>query len=307
MRSVWRAFLGALLVVCLAATASAQNGLERFEKDIKPQLELKKFTYADARPLGTSGFILNNVVAVVPASEATNDKETTVKIEKLTVDELDFDRLKKNSKDDASPRFAKLKIEGMTGDDELFSSLEPYGVPKVPVDLALDYRIDPAAKVLTLNTLEINLRGQAKINLALVMDGISDKSDMGSAKDDGRLRSASLTLDDKELLAKLVPAFAKEEGSTAGELVGGALDALAGFAQIQTGETLKALDAVSSFLLDWKAPKGPLVVGLKPTKTAGLDDLEKIAVPNALSTIFGFTATYPATRAGAAKAGSKEK
>ncbi len=219
MRSVWRAFLGALLVVCLAATASAQNGLERFEKDIKPQLELKKFTYADARPLGTSGFILNNVVAVVPASEATNDKETTVKIEKLTVDELDFDRLKKNSKDDASPRFAKLKIEGMTGDDELFSSLEPYGVPKVPVDLALDYRIDPAAKVLTLNTLEINLRGQAKINLALVMDGISDKSDMGSAKDDGRLRSASLTLDDKELLAKLVPAFAKEEGSTAGELV----------------------------------------------------------------------------------------
>lgn len=307
MRSVWRAFLGALLVVCLAAAASAQNGLERFEKDIKPQLELKKFTYADARPLGTSGFILNDVVAVVPASEATNDKETTVKIERLTVEELDFDRLKKNAKDDASPRFAKLKMEGMTGDDELFSALEPYGVPRVPVDLALDYRIDPAAKVLTLNTLEINLRGQAKINLALVMDGISDKSDMGSAKDDGRLRSASLTLDDKELLAKLVPAFAKEEGSTAGELVGGALDALAGFAQMQTGETLKALDAVSSFLLDWKAPKGPLVLGLKPTKTAGLDDLEKIAVPNALSTIFGFTATYPATRAGAAKAGSKEK
>jgi len=307
MRAVWRAFLGALLVVCMAATASAQNGLERFEKDIKPQLELKKFTYADARPLGTSGFILNNVVAVVPASEATNDKETTVKIEKLTVDELDFDRLKKNSKDDASPRFAKLKIEGMTGDDELFSSLEPYGVPRVPVDIALDYRIDPAAKVLTVNTLEINLRGQAKINLALVMDGISDKSDMGSAKDDGRLRTASLTLDDKELLGKLVPAFAKEEGATAAELVGGALDALAGFAQMQTGETLKALDAVSSFLLDWKAPKGPLVLGLKPTKTAGLDDLDKIAVPDALSTIFGFTATYPATRAGAAKAGSKEK
>lgn len=307
MRAVWRAFLGALLVVCLVATASAQNGLERFEKDIKPQLELKKFTYADARPLGTSGFILNDVVAVIPASEATNDKETTVKIEKLTVEELDFERLKKSSKDDESPRFAKLKMEGMTGDDELFSSLEPYGVPRVPVDIALDYRIDPAAKVLTVNTLEINLRGQAKINLALVMDGISDKSDIGSAKDDGRLRSASLTLDDKALLAKLVPALAKEEGTTAGELVGGALEALAGFAEMQTGETLKALDAVSSFLLDWKAPKGPLVLGLKPTKTAGLDDLDKIAVPNALSTIFGFTATYPATRAGAAKAGPTEK
>ena len=73
----------------------------------------------------------------------------------------------------------------------------------------------------------------------------------------------------------------------------------------QSGETLKALDAVASFVADWKAPKGPLVLGLKPAKTAGLDDLDKIMEPNALSTIFGFTATYPGTRAGAAKAGSK--
>jgi hypothetical protein len=128
---------------------------------------------------------------------------------------------------------------------------------------------------------------------------------MDSAKDNGRLRSASLTLDDKELLAKLVPAFAKDDGMTGQELAGGALDALAGFARLQSGATLTALDAVASFLSDWKAPKGPLVLGLKPTKTAGLDDLDKIAVPNALSTIFGFTATYPATRAGAAKAGAK--
>ena len=305
MRAVWRAFLGALLVVGLTLSASAQNGLERFEKDIKPQLELKKFTYGSGQPLGDKGFVLNDVVAVVPASEATGDKESTVKIDKLTVEELDFERLRKDTKNGASPRFAKLKIEGMTGDDELFSSLEPYGVPRVPVDLALDYRIDPEAKVLTLKTLEIDLRGQAKIGLSLVMDGISDKSDMGSAKDDGRLRSASLTVDDKELLAKLVPAFAKEDGMTGQALAGGALDALAGFARLQNGETLKALDAVASFLFDWKAPKGPLVLGLKPTKTAGLDDLDKIAVPNALSTIFGFTATYPATRAGAAKAGAK--
>lgn len=309
MRAVWRAFLGALLVVGLALSTStpgaAQNGLERFEKDIKPQLELKKFTYASGRPLGDKGFVLNDVVAVVPASEATGDKESTVKIDKLTVEELDFERLKKDTKDDASPRFAKLRIEGMTGDDELFSSLDPYGVPRVPVDLALDYRIDPEAKVLTLKTLEIDLRGQAKIALSLVMDGISDKSDMDSAKDNGRLRSASLTLDDKELLTKLVPAFAKEDGMTGKELVGGALDALSGFARLQSGETLTALDAVASFLSDWKGPKGPLVLGLKPTKTAGLDDLDKIAVPNALSTIFGFTATYPATRAGAAKAGAK--
>ena len=111
------------------------------------------------------------------------------------------------------PRFAKLRFEGMTGDDEMFTALAPYGVPKVPVDIVLDYRIDPKEKVLTLSTLELNLRGQAKLNLALVMDGISDKSSaMEDAKDDGKLRTASLVLDDTGLLAKLLPAVAKEEG-----------------------------------------------------------------------------------------------
>ena len=306
MRVLLGALVSALLLVGWAAGAAAQNGLERFEKELKPQLELEKFTYRSGRPLGSSGFELEGVEAVVPANAATGDKASTIKIDKVTVRELDFDRLKEG-KDDLAPRFAKLKFEGMTGDDELFTSLEPYGVPKVPVDITFDYLLDPAAKVLTVNTLELSLRGQAKFALTLVMDGISEKTDIDTAKDEGRLRNASFTIDDKELLAKLTPALAKEEGLKPQEMVNTALDAIAGFAQLQSGETLKALDAVSSFLGDWKAPKGALALGLKPAKTAGLDDLDKIMVPNALSTIFGFTATYPATRAGAAKAGSTAK
>src|SRR6478735_3887212 len=100
MRVVFAALISALLLIGFATGASAQNGLERFEKDIKPQLELKKFSYASAQPLGAAGFVLNNVVAVVPANAATGDKESTVKIDKVTVEELDFDRLKKDSKDD---------------------------------------------------------------------------------------------------------------------------------------------------------------------------------------------------------------
>lgn len=309
MGAVRTALWGALLAIGLAALplggASAQNGLERFEKELKSQLELDRLTYRSGRPLGSSGFELEGVEAVVPANTATGDKASTVRIDKVTVQELDFDRLGKDAKDDLAPRFAKVKLEGMTGDDELFAALEPYGVPKVPVDVTFDYLLDPAAKVLTVNTLEIGLRGQAKLALTLVMDGISDRTDMDAAKDEGRIRSASLTFDDKELLARLVPAFAKEEGLTPQELLTTTLDAIAGFAQLQSGETLKALDAVSSFLADWRAPKGPLALGLRPAKTAGLDDLDKIMVPNALSTIFGFTATYPAARAGAARAGSK--
>ncbi|WP_289297711.1 hypothetical protein [uncultured Reyranella sp.] len=303
MRIVFAALLSALLWIGLAAGASAQNGLERFEKDIKPQFELKKFSYGSAQPLGAAGFVLNDVVAVVPANAATGDKESTVRIDKVTVDALDFDRLKKDAKDDLVPRFAKLRMEGITGDDELFSALEPYGVPRVPFDVALDYRLDPDTKVLTLDMLEVALRGQARLALSMVLDGVSD---MANAKDDARLRSASLTIDDKELFAKLIPAAAQEEGITAEELVTTALDALGGFAQAQSGETLKALDAVASFVADWKAPKGPIVLGLKPAKTAGLDDLDKIMMPNGLSTFFGFTATYPGTKPGAAQAGAKK-
>ena len=305
MRSILAGISAALLlVVGLAAGAWAQNGLERFEKDIKPQLELKKFSYASAEPLGNAGFVLNDVVAVVPANQATGDKESTVKIHKVTVEELDFDRMKKGAKDDETPRFAKLKLEGMTGDDDMFTALAPYGVPNVPFDVDLDYRIDPATKVLDLKKLEMNMRGQAKITLALVIDGISDATGMAGAKDDGKLRTASLTIDDSGLLAKLVPAYAKEESVKPEELVKTALAAIAAFAEMQGPDTLKALDAVASFVAAWKAPKGPLTLGLKPAKTAGLADLDKVMVPDALTSVFGFTATYPGTENGAAKGGA---
>ena len=301
MRAIWAGPISALVVVGLAAVAWAQDGLQRFEKDVKPQLELKSFTYKTGAAVGTSGFVLTDVVAVVPADAASGDKERTVKIDRIAVDELDFDRLKKDAKDDEAPRFAKMKFEGMTGDDEVFAALAPYGVPKVPVDIALDYRIDGKEKVLTLKTLEVSLRDQGKLTLALVVDGISDKS---SAMDDGRLRTASLTIDDTGgLLAKVLPAMAKEEKTEAQEMVNAALMTIAGFSTIQGPPTLKMLDAVSSFVGDWKAPKGPLALGLKPATKAGLEDLDKIMKPNALVDLFGFSATYAGTRPGAAKAG----
>lgn len=302
MRAISAAIASALLALWLTAAAWAQNGLERFEKELKPQFEFKTFTYANAAPLGSAGFVLNDVVAVIPANAATGDKESTVKIQKVTVDALDFDRLKKDAKDNDAPRFAKLKLEGVTGDDEMFTALQPYGVPNVPFDIALDYTLDPATKVLDVKALEVGMRGQAKLALSLAMDGVGD---MAGAKDDARLRSASLSVDDTGLLAKLLPAWAKEEGVQPDELVQTALTGLAAFAAQQGADTLKQLDAVASFITDWKAPKGPLVLALKPAKTAGLADLDKVAMPDALTTEFGFTATYPNTKPGAAKAGAK--
>ncbi len=180
----------------------------------------------------------------------------------MTVEEADYDRWKLKG-DENLPRFAKMKLEGVMGDDEAFATLEPYGVPKAPLDVVIDYRLDAAGKVFTLNALDISLRDQGHLSLALVMDGISERTDeVMSAKDQGRLRTASLTIEDKGLLAKLLPAMAVTQGSTADQMVAVALMSISGFANGQGPETLAALDAIASFVADWKATKGPLVVSL---------------------------------------------
>ena len=300
-------FATALAWLFLSSVATAQNGLERFEREIKPQIELKSFTYKNAETLGDTGFVLTQVVAVMPANPATGDKESTLTIDKVTVEALDFERMKKIN-DDEMPRFAKLRLEGMNGDEEMFAVLDPYGIPRVPMDVVLDYRLDGASKVFTLNKLEISLRGQGKLGLSLVIDGVSEKSsEVADAKDDGRLRTASLTVDDTGLLGKLLPAIAKEQGQTPDALAAFALVSIAAFCEGQGQATLNALDALASFVGDWKAPKGPLVVGLKPSKTTAVSDLDKVLEPNAVVDVFGLEVSYPGTRPGAAKAGPSTK
>jgi hypothetical protein len=301
-RSVWRTLVLLLgLSLFVAVQAHAQNGLQRFEKEIKPQLEFKSLTYAKAAPLGDKGFTLSNVVAVMPGSAATGGKDNTIKIEKVTVEEIDFDRMKDTGKKDEIPLFAKLKIEGMTGDDELSGMLESFGVPKAPVDLAMDYRLNPAAKVLTVSKLEIGLQGQGSLSLSLVLDGVSDKaSEAAGAKDSASLRSASLIYADVGLLSQLVPALAKQQGMAADTMIAMAVAPVGAFAAGKGADTVKALDAIASFISDWKKPKGPITISVAPAKSASLADLDKIEQPNALTDIFGLKVEYAGTRAGAA-------
>lgn len=300
-RGLWRTLVLLTGLSLLAtAPAQAQNGLQRFEKEIKPQLEFKSLSYDKAAPLGDKGFTLSNVVAVVPAS-ATGGQDSTVKIEKVTVEEIDFDRMKDTGKKDEIPLFAKLKIEGMTGDDDLSGMLESFGIPKVPVDLALDYRLNPADKALTISKLEMGLQGQGTLALSLVLDGVSDKaSEAAGVKDTASLRSASLVYTDVGLLSQLLPAVAKQQGMAADAMVAMAVAPIGAFASGKGPGTVKALDALASFIADWKKPKGPLAISVTPAKSASINDLDKIEQPNALTDIFGLKIDYAGMRAGAA-------
>ena len=310
---LWKVF-ALLLGVSLAATVQAprpvlaQTGLDIFEKEIKPQLKFKTFTYGKATAIGSKGFALENVTVVVPA-EATGTQDTTIKIAKLTVDEADFERLRASSNSDDLPRFAKLRIEGMTGDDALNGMFESFGVPKAPVDLVLDYRLDPASKVLNLSRLEIALQGQGSVSLSMILEGASDKaSDSAGAKDNSRLRSAALDYSDTGLLLQLLPAVAKQQGMSVDAMVAMAAAPIGAFAAGKSPETVKALDALASFIADWKKPQGPIRISVTPSKSASFADLDKIEQPNALSDIFGLRIEYAGTRIGAtgAPAGGAE-
>ena len=301
---LWKAF-ALLLGVSLSASvqapapALAQTGLEIFEKDIKPQLQFKSFTYDRATAIGDKGFALENVTAVIPA-EATGTADTTIKIVKVAVDEADFERLRASASSDDLPRFAKLRFEGMTGDDALNGMFESFGVPKAPVDLALDYRLDPATKVLTLSNLELALKGQGSLSLSMTLEGVSDKaSETSGAKDNTRLRVATLDYADSGLLSQLLPAVAKQQGLPVDAMIAMATAPIGAFAAGKSADTVKALDALASFVADWKKPQGPLRVSVKPSKSASFADFDKIEEPNALSDIFGLRIDYAGTRAGA--------
>ena len=296
MRSIG-AFLALLF---LSSGAWAENGLQRFERELKPQLELEKLSYSGAEALGDEGFVLKDVVAVVPATPQTDNKHTTIKIDKVTVESADFDRFKASNKDDL-PRFLKMKFEGVTGDEATANALATYGLPMVPADLTLDYKLDTAAKRLSLEKLEISLRGLGRLELSLVIDGVSDKADeVEDAKDSGRLQSASLTIDDKGLLSQLIVAAAKSQGNKPEDLVALGLLTISTFTGQQDAESMKAFDAVASFVGDWRAPKGPITITVKPAKGASFADVGSLMMPNALRDVLGLTVMYGGTRAGAA-------
>lgn len=301
---MWKVFF-LLLGVSMATAvqplrpALAQTGLEVFEKDIKPQLQFKSFSYGKATAVGSKGFALENVIAVIPA-EATGMQDTTIKIAKVTVDDADFERLRASAKSDDLPRYAKLRIEEMTGDDALNGMFESFGVPKAPIDLALDYRLDPASKVLTLSNLELALKGQGSVALSMTLEGVSDKaSDTAGAKDTARLRIAALDYSDYGLLSQLLPAVAKQQGLPVDAMIAMATAPIGAFAAGKSAETVKALDALASFVADWKKPQGPLRISVKPSKSASFADFDKLEEPNALSDIFGLRIEYAGTRLGA--------
>ncbi len=285
--------------MALATGATAADGLERFQREIRPQLDVQKFTYRSGEALGNSGFILNDVVIVTPPAAPTANRAGTFRIDKVTVEALDFDRLTGENRNDP-PRFVKMKIEGLTGDDPATSTLSAYGIPKAPIDITFDYRFDRGAMRMNIDKLEIAMRGEGRLSAVLAIAGFSD---VASARQNAYLESGTIVLEDKGFMAKVLETFARGRGNTPEGLVALSLITLSGIASQQRPETVRALDAIASFIADWKAPKGPLTIGLKGPRGTNVDGLGALLEADALYKILGLSASYAGTRPGAALAG----
>ncbi len=283
MRTLKGLPLAACAWILLAVSPAHADGLSKFNDLIKSKMPPDALTYKSAKALGDNGFELDDVVFTAPPDATAGSKAEPVKIKSIVVDEADFDQIAKQ----APPNFLKMRIQGIDIAQKPAAGIDLNalaGIDKVSVDFQLDYRIDPAKKTMTVNRIEIDLNGLARLELSMVLDNV-DVSQPDKAMDNTTLRTASLVYDDRSLLAKSLPAAAKSASlADAGTMVALGKTFLDAMRAGQGDATQNAFDALESYMEDYKAPKGPLRIRVSPpdkvnaaaiTNAKGADDVIK--------------------------------
>ncbi len=253
----------ASVLVCWLAAPAAADGLSRFKEAIK-DAPPGALTYKTAKSLGDSGFVLDDVV-VTPPPGATPGKTQPIQIKRISVEDFDFASIDKN----APPNFARVRVEGIAigaKPAEGIDLSQLAGIDKILADFQLDYRLDPERKTMTLNRLELDLNGLARVELSMVLDGVGADAvgNPDAAMNDATLRTASFVFEDRSLLSKVLPAAAKMQSIEPDALVKMGKVLLDGLRAGQGAATLAVLDAVASYIDDYKQPKGSLRITLNP-------------------------------------------
>ena len=285
--------LAAAAVILLAtALPGAADGVSQFEQKIRPQLPPNSFTYANAKALGDHGFVLDDVVVTPPADAIGGAKAEPVAIKRVTVEDFDFAGLDKQV-----PLFLKIRVEGITVAGKPAAGVDlnkVAGIDKVNADFALDYRVDPDRKTLTLDKLELDVGSLARFELSLVLDGVSPdlagKPD--AAMNDATLRTATLTFEDRSFMSKVVPAAAQWQGTDVDAIMKQAKTMLGGMRAGHSEATLAVFDALRSYLDDYKHPKGPLKITVNPPNKASAAALSDIKSPDDAVKALGLAVSY---------------
>jgi hypothetical protein len=288
----------ASLFLCWLAFPAAADGLNRFQealKDAPPGV----FTYKSGKPLGENGFVLEGVVVTPPPDATGGAKAEPVPIKRISVEDFDFGSIDKN----VAPNFVKMRVEGIEIGPNPADGVDlkaMTGLDKIAADFQLDYRVDGERKTMTLNRLELDLNGLARLEFTMVLDGVEADA-VDSTAPNATLRTASLVFEDRTLLGKALPAAAKMQGADADGLVKMAKAMLGEMRAGQGTATLAVLDALASYVEDYKKPKGALRVTLNPTGKTPLTALGDLKSPDDAVKELGVVVSYPGTRPQSAK------
>jgi hypothetical protein len=291
-RTFGRWSVAALLLCCLALPAAA-DGLSRFQEAIK-QAPPDSFVYKTGKSLGENGFVLEGVVLTPPPDATAGAKAEPIAIKRISVEDFDFASVDKN----VPPNFVKLRVEGIAIGPKPAEGVdlkEITGLDKLNADFQLDYRVDAGRKTMTLNRLELDLNGLARLELSMVLDGINPEA-VDNAASDATLRTATLVYEDRSLLGKTLPAAAKMQGADADGLIKMAKAGLDGLRSGQGPAALAVLDALGSYVEDYKQPKGALRITLTPTGKTSVASLGDFKDPDAAIKALGLAVSYPGTR-----------
>jgi hypothetical protein len=290
-----RIAVASLLFFALAPSAAA-DGLSRFEEAIK-EAPPGTLTYKSAKALGDNGFVLEGVVVTPPPDKTPRAKAEPVEIKRIAVEDFDFAAVDKK----VPPNFARMRVEGIVIGEKPAEGVDLAqlaGIDKITADFQLDYRFEPERKTLTLNRLELDLNGLGRIEFSMVVDGVSadwvDKPE--TAMNDASLRTASLLFEDRSLLSKVLPATAKAQGIEPAALVVMGKAVLAGLRAGQGPAALAALDALGSYLDDYRQPKGPLRVTLNPPERTSAASLAGMTTPDEAIKTLGLVISYAGTK-----------
>jgi hypothetical protein len=288
-----------ILLLCGLALPARADGLSRFEQAIK-QAPPGALTYKNAKTLGENGFAIEDVVVTAPSDKA-GAKSDPVMIKQVTVEEFDFASVDK----DLPPNFIKMKAEGITVTAKPAEGVdlkELAGLDKITAEFQLDYRLDPEKKTLTLNRLELDLGGLARLELSFVIDGVSADqiADPDAAMNDATLRSATLSFEDHSLLSKALPAAAKLQSTNADDLIKMGTEMLNSLRKGQGPQALAVLDAAVSFIADYKQPKGPLKITLNPPDKISAATIAAASTADEAIKALGLVVSYAGTKPGPA-------
>lgn len=261
------------------AFAQEQTALDLFQGLAATVLNgVVAFESADA--IGADGFSLQSVEVTPPDPNAP-----TVFIDSVSVENLDTESVLGGN----PPTRMTLQLAGIDVSVEDVPDLDGFselGITRLLGDVALDYELDPATQVLSLNELSLDFEGLGAVQLAVDAGGISPEAFLNpqAAALSTTLNSLSLTYTDDSLVQRIMTAGAAEEGKSEDEFLTDRLSDIEA-SQAGAGEASSVLSPLTAFLQDYQSP-GPLSLTLSPAAPIPLLSIMTLGSPaDAISTL----------------------